>query len=261
MSAETLLRIRLFEPFRAQFGVRPPIDEHFPRRKAKALFVYLYLNRGRHISKYQLLADLWPQAEHADPDRVKHTVQVLRAALEGPRPADGWQIIKEREGFYSFNAAARRYCDAEEFENQLLKARRARQAGHSELELQYRRCIELHTGTFLAEFRYEDWAAVDIARHNELYLQALEEAAHLESLAGDFDRAIELLRQAVIEDPLREGSYVELMRFLGIKGQRTEALRTYHRLREVLARRLDVEPQAHTTRLYEAIRQDHVLAV
>jgi len=38
-------------------------------------------------------------------------------------------------------------------------------------------------------------------------------------------------------------------------------LRTYHRLCEVLARRLDVEPQAQTTRLYEAIRQDQALAV
>jgi len=262
MSADSILRIRLFEPFRAQFGGRPPIDEHFPRRKAKALFAYLYLNRGRHISKYQLLADLWPQAEHADPDRVKHTVQVLRAALEGPRPADGWHIIKEREGFYSFNVAAPRHCDAEEFEDQLLQARRARKAGHAELELQhYRHCIEQRTGAFLAEFRYEDWAAVDIARHNELYLQALEEGAQLESSVGEFDRAIELLRKAVIEDPLRESSYVDLMRSLWLKGQRTEALRTYQRLREVLARRLEVEPQAQTTRLYEAIRQDHALVV
>jgi two-component SAPR family response regulator len=245
-----------------QFGGRPPIDEHFPRRKAKALFSYLYLNRGRHISKYQLLADLWPLAEHADPDRVKHTIQVLRAALEGPRPVDGWQIIKERDGFYSFNAAAKRYCDAEEFEEQLLKARRELQAGQKDMALvQYRRCLELHTGTFLAEFRYEDWAAVDIARHNELYLQALEETARLESTLGNYERAVELLRRAIVEDPLHESSYVELMRCLWIKGRRTEALRTYHRLREVLARRLEVEPLAQTTRLYEAIRHDQALVV
>jgi len=77
MTAESLLKIRLFEPIRVQFGDRPPIDENYPRRKVKALLVYLYLNRGRQISKYQLLADLWPEAEHADTGRVKHTVQVL----------------------------------------------------------------------------------------------------------------------------------------------------------------------------------------
>src|SRR5215470_20212993 len=100
---EPLLRINLFEPLRIQFGDNPPIDESFPRRKAKALFVYLYLNRGRQLSKYQILADLWPESEHADPGRVKHTVQILRAALEGPRSGQGWHVIQERGGSYSFN--------------------------------------------------------------------------------------------------------------------------------------------------------------
>src|SRR5690349_1215953 len=103
MPPQEVLRIRLFEPFSVQLGERPAIDENYPRRKAKALFTYLYLNRGRWISKYQLLADLWPESEHADPGRVKHTIQILRAALEGPRPrfAGAWRIILEKGGFYS----------------------------------------------------------------------------------------------------------------------------------------------------------------
>jgi len=262
MTAEPLLKMHLFEPLRVQFRDQQPIDEYYPRRKAKALFVYLYLNRGRQISKYQLLADLWPEAEHADPGRVKHTVQVLRAALEGTRPADGWQVIQERGGFYFFNGALPRYCDVEDFEEQLAAARRARQAGDPTLALaHYRQCIDLHTGAFLAEFRYDDWAAVDIARQHELFLQALEETARLEGSQANYARAVELLRQAILEDPLHESSYVELMRYLWLEGKRTEALRTYHRLREVLARRLEVEPQAQTTRLYEAIRRDEALAV
>src|SRR5581483_135095 len=94
-----LLRIHLFEPFEVELGGHTPLDENFPRRKAKALFVYLYINRGRWLSKYQLLAELWPESERADPGRVKHTVQILRAALEGPRPAAGWQYIVEKGGF------------------------------------------------------------------------------------------------------------------------------------------------------------------
>ena len=262
MTLESLLKIRLFEPIRVQFGDCPPIDECYPRRKAKALFVYLYLNRGRQISKYQLLADLWPEAEHADTGRVKHTVQVLRAALEGTRPADGWRVIREQGGSYSFNVGVERYCDAEEFEDELSRGRRARQAGDTEVALQhYRRCIELHTGEFVAEFRYDDWAAVEIARQHELFLQALEEGARLEVSKGNYAHAIELLRRAIQEDALHESSYVELMRCLWLDSRRTEALRVYQRLREVLARRLDVEPQAQTTRLYEAIRRDQAVAV
>jgi LuxR family transcriptional regulator, maltose regulon positive regulatory protein len=262
MTAEPLLRIRLFEPLRIQLGDRPPIDEHYPRRKAKALFVYLYLNRGRQISKYQLLADLWPEAEHAEPGRVKHTVQVLRSALEGPRPPEGWRIIQERGGFYSFNPAAERYSDVEDFEGNLLMARTARQSGDTEQALtHFRRAVELHDGAFLAEFRYDDWAAAEIARVQELYLLSLEEGAQLEAARRNYGRAIDLLRTAVHEDPLHESSYVELMRCLWLDGRRTEALRAYHYLRDILAKRLEVEPQAQTTRLYEAIRRDQAIAV
>src|SRR6266568_4162670 len=116
MDPEPLLRINLFEPLRVQVGDRPPLDEHVPRRKAKALFVYLFLNRGRWVSKYHLLADLWPEAEEADPGRVKHTVQVLRSWLEGPRPSDGWHVILGRGGSYAFNTAVARYSDVEEYE-------------------------------------------------------------------------------------------------------------------------------------------------
>ncbi len=263
MTAESPLRIFLFEPLSVQLGERMPIDAQYPRRKAKALFVYLYLHRGHQISKYEVLADLWPEAEHADPGRVKHTVQVLRAALEGPRPPDGnWRVIQERGGFYFLNPAAERYSDVEDFEEQFCLARQARQLGDTDAALtHYRRMIELHRGPFLAEFRYDDWAADAIARINEVYLVALEEAARLEVSAGNFGRAIDLLRVAVLEDPLHESSYTELMRSLWLAGRRTEALRVYHQMRDILRKRLDVEPQAETTRLYEAIRHDQAIAV
>ena len=103
---------------------------------------------------------------------------------------------------------------------------------------------------------YESFASSDT-----LFLQALEEGARLEVSKGNYAHAIELLRRAIQEDALHESSYVELMRCLWLDSRRTEALRVYQRLREVLARRLDVEPQAQTTRLYEAIRRDQAVAV
>jgi len=55
MNPKPLLRINPFEPPKVQLGDRPPFNEHYPRRKAKALFVHLFLNRGRWLSKYELL--------------------------------------------------------------------------------------------------------------------------------------------------------------------------------------------------------------
>ena len=214
------------------------------------------------MSKYQLLADLWPESEHADPGRVKHTIQIVRSALEGARPPSGWKIILEKGGFYSFNAQVERQSDVEEFESELAEARRARDQGQTEAaRLHYRRAVALRRGEFLSEFRYDDWAAVETARQHDLFLQLLEEAASLEDAAGQYACAIELSRRAIREDPLHESSYVELMRALWLDGRRTDALREYHRLRDVLGKRLDVEPQPTTTELFETIRRDRAVAV
>ncbi len=262
MDPEPLLRINLFEPLRVQVGDRPPLDEHYPRRKARALFVYLFLNRGRWPSKYQLLTDLWPDADGADPGRVKHTVQVLRSFLEGPRPQGGWRVILERGGSYAYNTAAPRTSDVEEYEEEIRLARRARMSSNCDsARAHYERALELHRGMFLAEFRYDNWAKAEIGRQHELYLDVLEELARIEASQNNFHCSSELLRKATIEDPLHESSYVELMRNLWLEGRRTEALRVYACLRDILARRLDVEPQPQTNRLYEAIRRDQARAI
>jgi DNA-binding SARP family transcriptional activator len=251
------LRINLFEPLNIQLGEQPAIDEGYPRRKAKALFVYLYLNRGGWLTKYKILADVWPEASGTDPRRVKHTVQVLRAALEGPRPSGGWHIILERDGSYAFNAAAPRWSDVEEFQAEV---RAARQASDSDLaRAHYERAIDLRRGPFLAEFCYDDWAVAERAIQDELYLDVLEEAARVQSSGGDVRRAIELLRIAIREDPLRESSYVELMRSLARQGRRPEALCVYAKLRDILASRLNVDPRTETTELYHEIRGSTVM--
>ena len=109
---------------------------------------------------------------------------------------------------------------------------------------------------FLAEFRYDDWAVKEVAWLQDLFVDALESAAELEAGEGAHDRAVDLLRRAVLEDPLRERSYSHLMRQLGLGGRRIEALRVYNDLRDLLSRALDIEPRARTTRLFEAIRRD-----
>src|SRR5215472_7859314 len=242
-----VLELRLAGALQVCVDGRMVIDEHYPRRRAKALFAYLYLNRGRQISKYQLLAELWPEVENADAGRVKHTIQVLRATLEGPAPSGGWRFIHEHAGAYSFNADADRWCDMEEFDNHLAQARQAQRAGEQVAALtHYRRAIALRPAPFLAEFRYDDWAAADSARLQESFLLALDEAGRLEADRAAYGQAIELLRRAVAEDPLRESSYVELMRCLWLDGRRTDAVRVYHRMREILNKKLGVEPQTQT---------------
>jgi DNA-binding SARP family transcriptional activator len=91
-------------------------------------------------------------------------------------------------------------------------------------------------------------------------LRALDEAADLHGHRGEYRRAIELLRRALTTDSLRESSAVQLMDWLWRNGDSAEAVQVYARLRDGLARKLQLEPDPRTTELYDAIRRDRMLA-
>jgi LuxR family transcriptional regulator, maltose regulon positive regulatory protein len=255
---EPILRLYLFGPVRAFVGDEVVIDEHFTRRKAKALLVLLYLERDRYISKEELVERLWPHLEEppADSGRLKQTVLVLRRALEGRSSRQtGWRYILEHDGSYYFNAQVPYRTDLEDFEHELALATSNRQSGDIETALvHYRRAFALHRTELLPEFRYDSWAIGEIARVRDAYVQALGDAARLHGARGEYGRAVELSRRAMREDPLRESSAMELMEWLLRNGDPAEAVRVYHRLRDTLASQLQLEPDPKLTALYEAIR-------
>ncbi len=258
-----VLRAHLFGPLRIEVGDRVVIDEGFARRKAKALFAYLYLNRGKYVPKYRLLDALWPDADDVPPGRLKQTVSVLRAAIEPSASTGGpWLYIGERNGRYFFDTGAAYWADVEAFEQQVALARECRRRGDVDGALaHYRNAFVVRRAEFLPEFSAEDWAVAEATRLQELYLEALEDAAPLHAERGEYAMAVALLRRVIQEDPLREGAYASLMRVLVLEGKQAEALRTYQRLADVLARAFQVAPQREITRLYEAICRERAPSV
>jgi DNA-binding SARP family transcriptional activator len=263
MTAEPMLHLYLFGPLRAYVGGDVVIDENFTRRKAKALLALLYVNRARYISKDELLERLWPNADHlpVESGRLKQTVLVLRRALEGRSSRrSGWRYIVERDGSYFFDTRVRHYSDLEDFEEELRLAYSDRQHGDAEGALgHFSRAFALRRTELLPEFRYDDWAADEIADERDRYLGALEEAALLHGARGEQSRAIELLKRAAREDPLRESSALQLMEWLWRRGDQSEALRVYVRLRGLLASRLQLEPGPRITALFHAIERDRTV--
>jgi len=62
--------------------------------------------------------------------------------------------------------------------------------------------------------------------------------------------AVEAATEALALDSFRESSYRLLMRAHVSAGNRAEAVRVYHRLRELLADELGTDPSAETEALY-----------
>jgi len=74
--------------------------------------------------------------------------------------------------------------------------------------------------------------------------------------AGESAKAIQLFERVLDKDPYRESAYRGLIRCQASTGQRSAALRTYHRLAECLEADLQASPTRETTELYGQILRD-----
>lgn len=186
---------------------------------------------------------------------------MLRNTIEAHKPRGGdWQYILERGGSYFFNTHSGYYSDLEDFEQTVTLAAAEQQRGATGEALRlYQRARALYQADLLRDFRYEDWATAPAAAVRERYWQALDESARLHASVGDYGTAIQLLRRAAREEPLRESSAALLMDCLWRRGDHAEAMRVYLRLQAVLESSLQLDPQPEAMALYEAIRRDRAV--
>jgi DNA-binding SARP family transcriptional activator len=89
---------------------------------------------------------------------------------------------------------------------------------------------------------YDDWLVDDREGVRQLRLHALERLTCELSLSGRHAEAIQAALAAVRLEPLRETAHAALIRAHLAEGNRSEAVRQFHRCRELLAAELAVEP-------------------
>ena len=116
-----------------------------------------------------------------------------------------------------------------------------------------RSALRLWRGPALSDFTYEEFAQAYIRRLNDLHLDVIEDLAAAELDAGQTNDILPFLEAAIQEDPLRERSRELLMLALYRVGRHAEALRTFQRLRELLAEELGLDPSPPLQRLQERI--------
>jgi DNA-binding SARP family transcriptional activator len=258
-----VLQLNLYGPLRVYVDDGVAIDEHFARRKAKALLVLLYLERDRFMPRDELLERLWPSEDEPprDSGRLKQTAHVLRRALEADHSRrTGWNYIVEHEGSYRFNSQLAHDSDLAQVEFQLRRAEADRQRGDVDAALAaYYRAFLLRRARLLPEFRYDAWAEPFVLAEQDAYLDALDAAARLHVGREEYVRAVDLMKRARREDPLREGSVLMLMEALWRNDEPAEAIRTYAQFRDVLARSLQLEPDPKLAALHRTIRRGRAL--
>jgi DNA-binding SARP family transcriptional activator len=100
---------------------------------------------------------------------------------------------------------------------------------------------------------YDEWLYLERDRWTQLRLHALEALAEHLLAAGKYSEAVEAALAAVWAEPLRESANRILVRVYAAEGNLSEAVRQYHRYRQLLHRELRTPPTAQMEELIQAL--------
>jgi predicted ATPase/DNA-binding SARP family transcriptional activator/tetratricopeptide (TPR) repeat protein len=238
------MEIRVLGPFEmvGDDGQLMDVGGHLPQ----ALLVALALADGRLVPADQLLDQVWPGEGLGDRNRLQVHISRLRKVLGSDR-------IVTRAGGYSLELAAG-VLDAARFGQLAADGRAALQrqdaAGAGRL---LRQALGLWRGRPLAEFADAGFAPGVITRLEEARLAATEDRIEAELMLGGHGELTGELEALVLEHPLRERLWGQLIVALYRAGRQGGALGACRRARAVLADELGVDPGPGLRKLEAAV--------
>jgi YVTN family beta-propeller protein len=227
----------------------------------RALLALLLLRANEVVPVDEIIDDLWgaeppPSATksvHALISKLRRRLENEPADPEGEAGENG--VLFTRPHGYVLTVASGE-LDLHRFQSLLDEGQQALSAGRADdAAAKLRQGLALWRGPPLAEFAYESFAQVEIARLEELRLSALEERIEADLALGRDRDLIPELEALVAKNPLRERLRGQLMLALYRSGRQAQALDAYQRARRVLVDELGIEPSPALQRLEQAILQ------
>ena len=205
-------------------------------RHAQALFTLLALT-CRPRTREAIATDLWPESLVAATGPLRQALYQLRAALAGAG-LDIDAILESDAETLGVRPEAIETLDVAAFEACL-----------DDIGCSAESAVRLYGGD-LAEGLGHDCFAAERERLADHFEDALAVLAVQRLSAGDVDAARFAAERLVARDPLREEAHEVLIAVHGLIGSRSQVIRQYRRLCEVLARELEESPLPETDATY-----------
>jgi serine/threonine protein kinase/ABC-type glycerol-3-phosphate transport system substrate-binding protein len=216
--------------------------------KQRAVLAHLLVRANELVPADALIDQVW---SGEPPEAARGTIHSYISHL---RKALGPDRIEGRSPGYVLHVGTDE-LDAERFERLLREARFANGSPGRAGNL-LREALALWTGPAFADLSSEPSLTAEIARLDELRLQAFEERIAADLAEGRHAEVIVELESLTRELPLRERLWELLMLALYRARRPADGLAAFERAREGLGRELGVDPSADLRRLHERILRE-----
>lgn len=252
-ASEVVLRIRLFgtlELFSNEQRLQP-----FPTYKARSLFSYLVVHRGRVHAREVLAGKFWGDRPDAISRKCLRTELWRIRQVLGSKPT-GHELLSVCADAIGFRASEHCWIDIADFEGKVrdLQKRQARDLTAAERD-RLSEAVELYRGELLEEL-YDEWCLYERERLRLMNLRTLNQLLNYSLLRDELAMALEFGERLLLLDPLFEHVHRSLMLIHYRMGNRAAALRQYQNCVRLLKNEMDVEPMDETRVLAERIRTE-----
>jgi DNA-binding SARP family transcriptional activator len=251
-------KFMLLGPFRVMDGTR--ILPAQMLRKAQDLLTIMLIAPDRRVLREAAAEALWPDAHfEASKKRMRQALWQIHRAVDNGAPQDQRLVLSDGEALY-INPGRRLWVDVPVF---IEAVRLAQDAGSSGLRtadlIRLTGAADLYRGPLHAGC-YNEWCLIPRARLEDQCLTLLETLSHEHERQAALDLAIMWAQRLLDVEPAHERSHRRLMYLYFRTGDRTRALRQFHRCRRILEHDLGVHPDERTEKLGAAIRADRLPA-
>ena len=226
-----------------------PSRQHRPVELLQALIAL----GGRDVGVEVLCQALWPDA---DGDLAKNTFDVTLHRLRRLIGINDLLLLCDHRLTLNSQLA---WVDVWTFERlvnhaEQLLPRAGEPVVMRQLARVGERLVTLYQGNFLDREASNAWSLTLRERLRSKLLRHILDSGHMWERLGEWERAIRFYRKGLEIDPLTEAFYQRLMICFRETGHLGDALATYQRCQEILARQFQIRPSPTTLALYSSLK-------
>lgn len=221
--------------------------------KMWALFEYVLLNRSRKLSQEELIEMLWPDMEVSNPaNSLKGLIFKLRKEIDSLGFLPGKQVILSVSGSYAFNTEMPYTVDVYEFEKYLVRSQGV-SLGDDERLHYLLQAVDCYKGNIHHDTRKEPWAASIQTHYGDMYLSAVRSCTELLNKTGDYQKVIDICRNALLIQPYTEEYYYHMIRAYAALENYSAASDLYSRVKDLMQQEYGTTPDTKFESAYKEL--------